>query len=369
MTHTRSDDTGDFGWPAPRLLLLVTAAIVAAVGAFRHLVEPFFMAVAVDDTVAALPIAHALGIQLLLASIPAFYACGLWQLAEGLGDVRDRTRLGDLRAGFSSIAYGALSSLLIVPTIIGWIEYRGGIRFDFDPGTFALLAGAFTMQRLAGAASAQTSERTRTNAMRRSLVFTAALGILAFAWFWTALFWFGGLNADYSQFTKAVSELGTIGAPDATAWNIFGFGLTGVLLALYGWRLAHLALPGERMAAVWLALSGAAFAGTGVFPADMNAWTSATTVLHIVMSFLVVVFWFLGAWYFLGRKDGFSKPFATVTIVCMILTVLAFAARFMPFILPGLAQRISFGAYFLWYLASALLVLRIPPGDAAARTG
>jgi hypothetical protein len=41
--------------------------------------------------------------------------------------------------------------------------------------------------------------------------------VLAAAFFWIALVAFAAVRADYSQFTKAVSELGAVGAPYALA--------------------------------------------------------------------------------------------------------------------------------------------------------
>ena len=91
--------------------------------------------------------------------------------------------------------------------------------------------------------------------------------VLAAAVFWTALLAFGAIRPGYRQFTKAVSELGALGAPHALAWNLIGFIVPGLLLAHSG---AGIAAAFDRRGSVsWWALigSGVAFAGTGVFPA------------------------------------------------------------------------------------------------------
>ena len=59
----------------------------------------------------------------------------------------------------------------------------------------------------------------------------AVCGVLAAGVFWIALVAFGAARADYNQLTKAVSELGAVGASHAFAWNILGFIVPGLLLA------------------------------------------------------------------------------------------------------------------------------------------
>lgn len=65
---------------------------------------------------------------------------------------------------------------------------------------------------------------------RRALV----CSVLAAASFWIALVTLGAVRNDYSQLTKAVSELGAVGAPHPLAWNVRGFIVPGLLLAVCG---------------------------------------------------------------------------------------------------------------------------------------
>lgn len=61
------------------------------------------------------------------------------------------------------------------------------------------------------------------------------MGGFAVVWFWTLLLGFAAARTDgYSHLTKAVSELGSVGAPNGTVWNLLGFGLTGAALAVFG---------------------------------------------------------------------------------------------------------------------------------------
>src|SRR6187402_3274217 len=79
----------------------------------------------------------------------------------------------------------------------------------------------------------------------------SACSVLAAAVFWMALAAFGAARADYSQLTKAVSELGAVGAPHAVAWNVLGFIVPGLLLAACGGAIGT-AIDGRRGTLRWL---------------------------------------------------------------------------------------------------------------------
>jgi hypothetical membrane protein len=200
---------------------------------------------------------------------------------------------------------------------------------------------------------------------RRALV----CSVLAATFFWSALVGFGAARADYSQLTKAVSELGGMGLPHALAWNLLGFIVPGLLLAACGAAIAT-AIDGGRGPLRWLLTgSGLAFAATGAFPAVMRHGSplmqAPSTVGHIVMLLLSSALWIfaIGAILLKFNRDPnrrpLLKPFATVTAVALAglsanvlhSAIPALAHR------PGLAQRLGFAGYFLWYLALSLWVL------------
>jgi hypothetical membrane protein len=185
----------------------------------------------------------------------------------------------------------------------------------------------------------------------------AICGLLAPIWFIAALLAFAAARSDYSHLTKAVSELGAVGAPHALAWNIVGFGAVGVLivvLALGVWRQV-----GARVAALLIAVSGIAFAAAGVFPADMSNFDADTTRLHILAS-LVSLAGFVIAVPFMGWRLWRSgrRGFAVAAIAFGLAVVLTLLLREteMP---PGLAQRINFLGYLTWMaLVASSLVMR-----------
>jgi len=62
-------------------------------------------------------------------------------------------------------------------------------------------------------------------------------GLAATILFVFSLVVFAELSPGYTHATKAVSELGAIGAPHQLAWNIFGFLLPGLMMAAHGWGI------------------------------------------------------------------------------------------------------------------------------------
>jgi hypothetical membrane protein len=198
-------------------------------------------------------------------------------------------------------------------------------------------------------------------------------GIVGAGIFWTAPFTFAATYPGYSHLTKAISELGAFGAPHALAWNLIGFIVPGLLLAVCGAGVA-LAIDGRRTRLFWLLVgSGLGFAGTGIFPIEMHnsspvmssPWTSG----HILMTFVSGIPWVIAAFVLVGHvkrnaqlqhMKRFSLALGVFAFASLVFNVLA---RSMPFFAarPGLAQRIAFAAYFAWFLIMALSFLSRTP--------
>lgn len=189
------------------------------------------------------------------------------------------------------------------------------------------------------------------------------IGIVAFAVFWVALFAFGAARPDYSHFHKAVSELGVLGAPHALAWNLIGFIVPGLLLALLGAGLAT-AIDGRRGVLWWLlVLSGLCFAAAGVVPGEMRNGSpmleSPLTQGHLLMANVSPLLWAIASFLLIRRvkKNPSWIPFATLAIVYAVVCVGGFLSSIVvsaaiPGIAhnPGLVQRFCFAFYFSWFL-------------------
>jgi hypothetical membrane protein len=208
---------------------------------------------------------------------------------------------------------------------------------------------------------------TRLNAMTERWAAVAGLG--ACATFWIALFAFAAARSDYSHFTKAISELGVLGAPHALAWNLIGFIVPGILLAICGAGLAS-TIDGKRGLLWWLlVMSGVGFAATGLLPGEMHNGSplmkSPWTVGHIAASFLSAIPWAIATVLLVVRAK--HKPewrhLRVIGTVLALAGILGLFARALPAFehRPGLGQRTGFAAYLAWYLVMSFYLLLAAP--------
>lgn len=202
-----------------------------------------------------------------------------------------------------------------------------------------------------------------------------AAGIAASVMFWTALFAFAAVHPGYTHSHKAISELGAFGAPHALAWNLIGFITPGLLLATCGAGLGRSIEASGRVTAVYwlLVISGVGFAGTGVIPAEMRQGSpfmqSPFTVGHVAMTFLSGIPWTIAAFLIIGRvtQNPVWRHSRGICIVLAVACVAGFAVNILapavPMLAPrpGLAQRISFGIYFAWFLIMSVQLLAVAP--------
>jgi hypothetical membrane protein len=190
-------------------------------------------------------------------------------------------------------------------------------------------------------------------------------GIVAIVVFWAALAGFSAAHPNYSHSTKAISELGVIGAPHALAWNILGFMVPGVLLAICGAGLAR-SIDRQTGLLWWtLVLSGAGFAGTGLIPAEMHngspLMTSSLTIGHALMSILSGIAWSMATFVLAGRVRHNPYWIGTTQVawVLALAGLLGMCARMLPAfeVRPGLGQRVAFATYFCWYLVMSFYLV------------
>jgi hypothetical membrane protein len=202
------------------------------------------------------------------------------------------------------------------------------------------------------------------------------LGVVAWAWFWAATAVFGALRPSYSHIANTISELGAVGTPHATAWNVLGFILPGLLFAIAGAAIARAANPqpssSRTFATILLVLSGLAVAGQGAMPAEMVNGVadvaSNSTRGHFVSSLISAAAWAVGALWLAGpmKKDPNWRGLHIVGIALVVLAlVAAFALRgTLP---DGLAQRIGNAFFCVWYVLMSLKLMRLEPRIAQAR--
>ena len=205
--------------------------------------------------------------------------------------------------------------------------------------------------------------------MKPVLDYRLWLGQFVGCWFFICLFSFGAIYPGYSQLTKAVSELGAFGAPHAALWNLLGFGLSGLLILLFGIGLQRLLVDRDvRSSGGWAVVAlGACFAATAI-PADFQLrMKSAWTITHAVFTLLgpVLLVWAAIVWPRALTKLGTMPSLRIACILAGWLIVPAFLSNVFLEKTPGVGQRLGMLVLFLWCFSLSLAVTRIPSPDEA----
>ncbi len=197
------------------------------------------------------------------------------------------------------------------------------------------------------------------------------LGPLAFLSFVLSFLAFAAIQPGYSHTLNMISELGMAGAPNALAWNLIGFGLTGLLALVFAWGL-RAALPpagGATAVAVLVAIAGAGWTALGLFPAARGFQPSVATTLHFSAVAVNYVAFLASCVVFAVslRREPYWQRWVPLAIV---MAALGFASFFIPpgLLSPGLSQRLALLVYFVWLLGLGWAALRKPRNIVADKT-
>ena len=195
-------------------------------------------------------------------------------------------------------------------------------------------------------------------------------GWIAGAVFAVSLLVLATITPGYEHAHQPVSFLGMHGAPFALSWNLFGFGLPGLLVACFALSLqaalAHRGVGAVARIGTWLLLiSGVAFAGNGVFAFDPQATGGTSTRLHVAMLTISLLAFLPSAAMLavgLRRLQGW-RWLATLGPLLALGTLASVLQRITDVVPalqgnPGYAQRITLALYFLWMLLAAVVALR-----------
>lgn len=187
-------------------------------------------------------------------------------------------------------------------------------------------------------------------------------GWASFLLFWMAYFTLSGLRAEYSIFTKAVSELGSVGAPRAWVWNLLGYVIPGLLIVLFSWGLRSYFLndPGGKLASGSLAVSGLMMTLSGIFPGDFDDRQSLTMLLHTVGSFGSYLAFLLAAFTFpsVMRKRTSWRAAVLPLTICTWVTIVFGSWPFLFPTMPAVGQRVIFLFYFIWISIAAFYLAK-----------
>lgn len=192
----------------------------------------------------------------------------------------------------------------------------------------------------------------------------ALFGLLAPVLFGITYFVMALQRSDYSFLTKAVSELGSLDAPNKWYFNVFGYILPGVLISIFsiGLYQSMAQKASSRLPLLGIFLSGLFMAISGIFPGDFDDRTSTTMILHTVGSFGCYIFFLMGAFTYpkLLRESNYWKPVIFFSLTLTWLTIIFGAWPFVFTDMPGVGQRIVFSLYFFWIVLHAFKLYNDP---------
>ncbi len=180
-------------------------------------------------------------------------------------------------------------------------------------------------------------------------------------WFLAIYLVMSDMRPEYSHSRDAISELGSLDAPNIWAWNIFGYILPGLVIALLGTGLKREFSPLGRVATipfVALMASGLFMTLSGVFPANMADFESVTTVVHIIgstgcfIAFLVAGFWLP----FCFRRRISWHWLAWPSLALVVGSIVTGFLRSGD--MGGVGQRLTFSCFFLWVALLGFALLR-----------
>lgn len=191
----------------------------------------------------------------------------------------------------------------------------------------------------------------------------ALIGMVAPILFWSTYFIMAGLRPEYSFYTKAISELGSVDDPNKWVWNIFGYIMPGLLVSFYAYGLfSSNSMKSKRLPMIGFVLSGLFMAMSGVFPGDFDNRQSTTMLLHTIGSFGSYLFYLLGAFTYAkeAKKTNYWNRTSKPVLIFTWLTILFGAWPFVFPDIPAVGQRLVFFFYFLVIFYTALKLYQAP---------
>jgi len=173
-----------------------------------------------------------------------------------------------------------------------------------------------------------------------------------------------GRRPDYSHLRHTLSELGSLGRPHAEWMNRAGVVPAGLLVVLAAPAL-YAAFGAGRLSvagALVLALAGACFAGTGLFPwaGAPGDFSAPTSKAHFVLAMMAFACLPLVPLLF-GLHARGLPALSTWSTPSYVAAAAVFVFGFLP--LPGwlgATQRASLACFFAWLVTASLWTLRSP---------
>jgi hypothetical membrane protein len=194
------------------------------------------------------------------------------------------------------------------------------------------------------------------------------LGLGAWVLFWSTSVLLGSVRPSYSHVVNMISELGAVGTPYATAWNVFGFIIPGAILGFVGVVIARAVITHpstvRTVATVLFVAFGLGVIGQGVMPAKMLNGvadiTSTSTRGHFICSLITGAAWAVGALTLvipMKRNPRWRGLHIASSVLVALTLVASLALR--GAVPDGLAERLGDAFFCAWFILMSLNLIRL----------
>lgn len=204
---------------------------------------------------------------------------------------------------------------------------------------------------------------TRLDTTQRLLAICGIIGPISYT---IVVIILGFLRPGYNHITHNLSELGEVGGQNAIVMNAAGIALPGILMIAFAFGL-HRGIgegKGSKIGPALLALSGAAWVMTGIFPRDPAYVTvSMVGVTHSVFTIISAFAMILVPLALSPRLksdslwQGYQYYSLTSAIVAGVISVVYGFRAFEQW--TGALQRVLMGVLLLWVEVMAIRLLRL----------
>ena len=170
----------------------------------------------------------------------------------------------------------------------------------------------------------------------------------------------GVIYPGYNHVLQYMSELGAIGSPVASIFNLLGFGLTGILGLAFAYGL-YRGSAGKIGSALW-AIAYLTIIWMGIWPVGPGL----TMQMHVWGAYALMVAWAVALFAFSAsfrsseRWKSLWKYALFFAVLGLIVSIVHLAGVWI-YTIPehGLTQRIWANSYLLWGLIMAIKLYRI----------
>lgn len=207
--------------------------------------------------------------------------------------------------------------------------------------------------------------------------FFLLLGIAAPVIRHVMIYGLGWMTPNYSATRDFISELSALGAPYFWPMSVAGVGLIGLMMipASYALYRNFAPLPGGRVAAWLLGISGVAFICIALFPCDPGCEATelnSRMIAHLVAGATATGAEVSSAFVF-GLAGVMHRRYNAITVSALVLGIIGLIAYFLLFTgitdaPAGLVQRVVQGSGDLWLLIACVTCLRLLPSGEPVTT-